>query len=604
MRIPALLLSSALGLGLPALSAAPAALAAPSQGLSPRAGVTMSVVNFPSDPPGDQRMAPGGGRVLTPAIVYTPASGANPYSPVIVMLDQGPGSHPLEQGQATRFAAERLAAKGYTVMSLYAGQERGFPLVPLKDTAWAVRGALDYLEVAGYEDVVLAGQGYGAIAVANYLATQPDKLMDNGGERRVKAVVLFNPLTELRAYPRADLQHDYEARVAKAQASVASGRGLYPRNLMPGHSTGHHEDPWVLAGPYIAPAEGFLDYWGPQAAQRNAELLTQLPVPTLVLAGAKDPTVSVGKLRVLQTQARVDLHVYPEGQAHFQGLEARSSEDMATWLASQGLGPRPAVRTQALDVQTDGGRLLQGVLYTPAAKTPRKDTAIMFISGRTADTIQSSSHWMGWRFAQDGYATFAPGMRVSGAAGIQSSNLAEVAVDIGKWIDRAAALGYRRIVLAGHSNGGIWLSNYISLTHDKRVVGTMYFAPTLDEPTWAKARDGANYEANVARATAAVARGDGLREVIGLMTAQTYLDTSSPSSRALHSERVKEFKLPGLAIAGLKDELMSPAWITQFKASYAGPLKVVTYANGSHGFRENKDVLQQDVKTWMDATFR
>ena len=126
--------------------------------------------------------------------------------------------------------------------------------------------------------------------------------------------------------------------------------------------------------------------------------------------------------------------------------------------------------------RTDDGRVLQGVLYTPAGTDAKDKPLVTLVSGRTGDTIQSSSHWMGWRIAQQGYAVFAPGMRISGVAGVQEQTLASAAADLGHWNDKLASMGYKRIVMGGHSNGGIWLSNYLSLTHDKRVVGTIYIA--------------------------------------------------------------------------------------------------------------------------------
>ncbi|QGN55865.1 S9 family peptidase [Novosphingobium sp. Gsoil 351] len=197
--------------------------------------IRMEVIQLTGDPPGHVREAPGGGRILAPGVLYTPAGGGNPHGPAIVMLDGGPGEHTLGHDQITRFAAERLAAQGYTVLSLYGYQERSFPLIPFADTIWPIDTALTWLENAGYEDFALAGQGYGALAAAQYLATHPDTLLDNGGQKRVRALILYNPLTNLRKYPRAMLDGGgYDAKVARAEASVASGRGLIPENLEPG----------------------------------------------------------------------------------------------------------------------------------------------------------------------------------------------------------------------------------------------------------------------------------------------------------------------------------------------------------------------------------
>jgi pimeloyl-ACP methyl ester carboxylesterase len=561
----------------------------------------MQVISYTSDPPGAIRKAPGGGRILTPAVLYQPAAGANTQAPAIVMLDQGPGAHPLEAGQATRFAGERLAAMGYTVLSIYSGQERGFARQPFAETALAIRGALDYLEISGFEKFVLAGQGYGAIAVANYLATEPDTLMDNGGEKRVKAALLINPLTELRHYPRSDLLQNYEPRVAQAEASVAAGRGGIPQ-LDPGRNVSQAYDPWLLAGPFIAPAVNWLDYWGPRAAQRNADVIRQMNVPTFVAVGTRDPATALPALQALNTKGLLSLRDYPGADAQFSGAEDALTQDMARWLAAQQLAVGPRVVTRVLDVATGGGRQLQGLFYAPENVDPQRP-ALILIGGRTADTIQSSTHWMGVRLAAKGMAVFAPGLRISGVAGFQASSFAEVTEDIGRWIDRVAALGYRRIVLTGHSSGGVWISRYMAQTNDPRVVGMAYFAPTRDSPTFARAEEGAQYERNLQTAREAIARGDGMRVVIGLMTAQAWMDNNGPVAHSMHTLQVRAFDRPGLSITGAKDPLMTPEFVAEFRQAYRGKLTEFRYPDGSHGLRENKPRLGDDVAAWVAATF-
>lgn len=574
-------------------------LAAPSFASVP--GVKVEVLQLPSDPPGREVEAPGGGRVTTPAVLFTPAGGANMHGPAIVMLSTGPGAHPLEAGQASRFAAERLAARGYTVLSLYGKLEHDFATTPFTASVWAVEAGIDYLELSGYEDIVLAGQDYGAIVAAQYLATQPDVLIDNGGERRVKAAILINPTTNLRAFPRAGLAgSDYAARVAAAEASVKSGRGLYPKTLEPGQGAAPATDPWVGNGVFVQPAEGFMELWSPAAQARNLALLAKLSLPTLALISDRDPSTSAK----LTLATKPDIVRFAGDSGNFAGQEARASDAIAAWLQAHGLGVRPAVTLDVLDVATGGGRMLQGVRYAPAGDVDPNRPVVMLISGRVGDTIQSSTHWLGWRLAQQGYVAIAPGMRISGVAGFQSSRLTEVVEDIGKWIDKAQALGARRVVLAGHSNGGIWLSRYIADTHDRRVVGTIYIAPTRDSPSYARDHSPpGQYDKDVATARAAVAAGRDMDVAIGLMSARAFLDNNGPDARTVHTVAVREFDLPGLSITGAKDPLMSEDFVRDFSAAYRGKLDTIRYPDGSHGFRENKDRIVGDMAAWLKRTF-
>ena len=564
-------------------------------------GFREEILQLPSDPPGRIIEAPGGGRVTTPAVLFTPSGGANIHGPAIVMLSTGPGAHPLEAAQASRFAAERLAARGYTVLSIYGKLEHDFTTVRFKDAVWAAKAGIDYLEMSGYEDFVLVGQDYGAIIVADYVTSQPDTLIDNGGAKRVKAVVLINPVTQLRAFPRAGLAGaDYAARVAAAEASVASGRGLYPKSLEPGQGAAPATDPWVGNGVFVQPAEAFMELWSPAAQARNVAILSKLATPGMALisgkaAWATDPLVTATPLTTVR---------FASDAGNFVGLEDRATTAIADWLGAHGLGIRPSVTTTTLDVTTGGGRILQGIRYAPAAGVDPRKPVVLLISGRVGDTIQSSTHWMGWRLAQQGYVAIAPGMRISGVAGFQSSRLTEVAEDIGHWVDKAMATGAKRVVIGGHSNGGIWLSNYIAQTQDKRVVGTIYIAPTRDSPTYARDHSPpGQYEKDVATARAAQAAGRDMDVAIGLMSARAFLDNNGPDAGTMHTVKVGQFDLPGISFTGAKDPLMSPDFVAAFSKAYKGKLDTVRYDNGSHGMRENKNRLIDDMAAWLRKTF-
>ena len=561
----------------------------------------MEIIQLPADPPGRIIEAPGGGRVTTPAALFTPIGGGNIHGPAVIMLSTGPGAHPLEAGQAARFAAERLAARGYTVLSIYGKLEHDFPTVPFKDTIWPVKAGIDFLEMSGYEDFVLIGQDYGAIIAAQYLTTQSDTLIDNGGEKRVKAVILINPVTQLRAFPRAGLLgNDYADRVTIAQASVASGRGLYPKSLEPGQGAAQQTDPWVGNGVFVQPAEAFIELWSPAAQTRNLAVLAKLDTPGLVLLSGK-AAWSAGPITTAGAMTTVR---FENDTGNFAGQELKAANTIAAWLAKHDLGIRPSVSVTMLDVTTGGGRILQGVRYAPVGMVDPKRPVIILISGRVGDTIQSSTHWMGWRLAQQGYVAIAPGMRISGVAGFQSSRLTEVTEDIGHWVDKAQAGGPRRVILAGHSNGGIWLSTYIAERQDKRVVGTIYIAPTRDSPTYARDHSPpGQYDRDVAAARAAQAAGHDMDVAIGLMSARAFLDNNGPDARTVHTAAVRKFDLPGISFTGVHDALMTQDFVDAFGAAYRGKLTSVRYENGSHGMRENKNRLIADMAAWLRLTF-
>ncbi|WP_394762672.1 serine aminopeptidase domain-containing protein [Phenylobacterium sp.] len=579
----------------------------------PARGISIQIINISADPPGRQLLAPGGGRELTPAILFTPAAGANVYGPAILMLDTGLGSNPGRSDEPTRFAAERLAARGYTVLSLYSHLERGYPLNRFEQTRYDISAALDFLERMGFEDIALAGRSYGAIAVANYLAESDDAALATPGKRRVQAAILFDPLTDVRRYVASDLAGPgYGAKLAAARAAVAAKTGLIPVDIEPGYHPPEKEAPWMVAGRYVMPAEAFLSYFGPEAQTRNLSVLGRLPIPTLAVVTAGDPSASAEILRGAASVASGMLKVKsePAGSYAAPSVQDRLTNDMAAFLSQHGLGVRPAVKTSFASITAADGQIFTGVLYRPAAGGDKARPAFILHHGLSEDAIHSSTHWLGWRLAQAGYAALSVANHSSGTTGAtMTGNLAEVADDTGRWADWISSQGYRRLILQGHSNGGIQISNYMSLKHDPRVVGMVYMAPTLDSPRYSRETLGDKvYEGQVKEALEAVARGEGDTHLMTedkLRLARRFLDISGPQSRAWHTERIKEFNTPMLVIAGAKDPLMTrdPKFIDTFVHNHPGPAEVKWLESGSHGMKESKTVIAQDIASWTRRTF-
>jgi pimeloyl-ACP methyl ester carboxylesterase len=582
---------------------------------APSAGgdIGIQIVSLSADPPGHMLMAPGGGREVTPAVLFTPPGGANPYGPGIVMLDNGLGSNPGRSDEPTRFAAERLARMGYTVLSLYSHLERGYALNEFGQTRYDIAAALDLMEHMGFEDLVLSGKGYGAVAIANYLSVADDAALSTPDTRRVKAVVLFDPLTDVRRYEGSKLDGaDYDAKVAVAAKAVADKSGLIPSDVEPGYHPSQEQAAWIAAGRYFMPAQAFLSYFGPEAERRNLSVLSKLPIPTLALVNAGDPSSSATTLDRLKPAAETTLHVTQEPVGDFDApaMQTRLTNDMAAWLAKQGLGVRPRVITSFASIRAADGQIFTGVLYRPADGGDKDRPAFIMHHGLSEDAIHSSTHWLGWRLAQDGYAALGVANHSSGVGGaVMSGNLAAVADDTKRWADWMSDHGYKRLILQGHSMGGIQISNYMSLTHDPRVVGMVYMAPTLDEVRNARETLGLKvYDQQVQEAEAAIKAGEADTHMMSqnkLRTAGRFLDSSGPDSRSVHTQRIKEFNTPMLVIAGAKDPLMTrdPKFIDTFVHNHPGPSEVHWLENGSHGMKESKDRVTAYIAAWAQTMF-
>ena len=604
-RLPVLL---ALGL----MAAAPAAFATPGRASAtfPGPQVRMEVIDLPSAPPGQMAEAPGGGVVTTPAALFNPASGENAYGPAVVMIGEGPDFNPMREGDPARFAAAALAARGYTVLSLYTHLVRGYSLFPFEATGAQIDAALYFLEQRGHAGLILAGKGYGAVAAADYLKTHSDKAIDSPGEKRVKALLLFSPLTELRAYPRADLDRPgYAAEAEAAKASVERGTGRYPagNTLEVGSTLTGKADSWMASGPFNGPPESFQSYWSLDAERRNLDALAAVKVPTLVLGAGKDPTYSEAHLRTVMHTVPLEVERFPDAGLLFPpDAQAKSSADAASWLARRGLGPKPAVTEAVIDATMADGRTLPAVVYAPAAGADPKRPAILFLHGRTEDPLQSSGHWVATRLAQKGYVVFTVETRASGAAGFASALLTDVADDIGRWSARIGGFGYGKLVAVGHSNGGIYISTYMAKSHDPRIEGVVFMAPTVNEREHTIQRDGAaKVDRDLAEAKAAIDRGEGLTHMIGYMTSRVYWDANRPGTISTHTERIREYSVPTLSIVGSTDALFQNTdFLDRFIGGQKPSLaKLIRLSGGTHGMRESKDAVAADIDGWIRETF-
>ncbi len=605
---------AALGLGLAApvetvLAKQPTAKPAP--------GFTTQVLALPAaEMPG----YPSFGREPLMAVRYTPASGERMHSAAIVFVDNGPGAHPLDPDSATRFAAERLAARGYTVLSLFTRTARSFVNMPFKAGALDVAAALDYLEAQGHEDLILAGQGLGTSLVAYYIANEKDAALDMPGAKRVKAAILLSPPAD---EPRqwGELSKDYDARIAQAQRLVAESKQAHTDPL--------YAAPMMSANQLVQTPAMFLDYWGPDADTRLSKWMPKIAVPVLIVAGGADKSVPAGRIEELKRLApastSVEVIAYPNGDKAFTGLRDQTSADIAKWLTQHKLDVKPDVTIQVLDATMGDGSRQAGTFYAPATGADPKKPVFVLQHGTAGDVLHSATQWLAWRLAEAGYAVLSPRTRMSGGRGLQVSTYAESAVDLGKWVDVLAAKGLNKVVLEGHSLGGMLVSNYAA-TGDPRVVGLIYMAPTRDSPT--RAREGAGeerYAALVKRADDAVKSGEGAREVINFLSypemakdnykpgegrkpvsgdtalAQHFLDFRGPNA-LIHTEVIRKIKVPALAFSATGDPLMTHPFIEDFASKYGGKFEVVWY-EGTHGARESKDLVAKNILDWAKKYF-
>ncbi len=574
-------------------------------------GIKVEVLSIPT------ATTPTDGEPLM-ALLYYPEEGINPYGPGILMHHGGPGGHPARQVGAPRFAAERLAARGYTVLSIMSRHARNHHVRPFEESAFDIKAGLDFLEMRGMEDLILAGHSLGSIRITYYQTSTHDP--------RVKAHVHFAPTSDM--YGELPLQFLPLDDLTK-EASTAIGRGAgRPKDpLDPGRVKGLEPDVWIhlSEGDFYSP-ESFMSFWSPLAKTKNSDWFPHIDVAILMLAGSNDIMVPEGRLKFLAERAtaspRVDYFRYEGANHFFEKFHDQSVEDMVNWLNDIGLGVRNRITIDVVDTQMVTGRHLPGILYMPESGPDMGKPAFLLMHGWTGDILHSSNHWLGWRLAQAGYVVLAPQTRTSSRQGIQRAKLNDVADDLGSWIDFMESRGFCKIIMEGHSAGGIWISNYMSVSDDPRVVGMVYLAPTRDMSTHARRGIGDDrYKEIVAEAEAAVARGEGRTHVINemyytadvppeigfrttiVMLAEQFLEYWGPNARSIHTDRVREFDRPSLTIAGRLDGLMTEDFVRRFTRAHKGQTEAIWYEDGSHRLLESKNRVLDDIVNWTEKNF-
>ena len=553
-----------------------------------------------------------------PALLMHPASGINTHNPGVVIHHGGPGGHPARGCCAPRWAGEHLAGLGYTVVSPLSrhssGRDAGtYRTEPFETATLDVKAAVDFLDTLGAQDIILAGHSLGSIRVSSYMVDTQDA--------RVKAMVHYAPTRDMADWMRANMGEDrYLAVVDKMSRMVAEGRG--------DEMTIEVYEPSPPAPPgnesaSVMTARNWLNWWGPAALTSNSVALSQIALPQLLLSGDEDTFVTIPYMEKLKAAAvkapRVDLRWYEGGIGHlFEGARAEASRDTSDWLAEIGLGPRPAVTTRFVDTNTAHGPERSGVFYSPADGSGVGKTAFMVIYGYGGDILWSSNHWLCVRLAQQGHSCLAPQTVGGGPNAIRTTLEAEMP-DFAAWSAWLGEQGYERIVLVGHSWGGIRITRYLVTSEDPRVVGMVYLAPTADAPQWAEQGFGKDaYKAIVAEAEAAVAAGDGNRVLVTApfrmpppapqgsarprpQLAASFLSHWGPDADTVHTKDMPKVKVPVLAIAGSLDPFVDLDYLKRFTRSAGGKGDYRWYDDGApHSLVGWEERTTSDIMAWLN----
>jgi alpha-beta hydrolase superfamily lysophospholipase len=268
-----------------------------------------------------------------------------------------------------------------------------------------------------------------------------------------------------------------------------------------------------------------------------------------------------------------------------------------------------------------------GVLFT-SPSSPPKPLAIIWVHGWGANFYLPSYVGIGRELAARGLPAISVNTRMHDIGNVEKYTLlgkrvrgggywgvtSEGARDIAAWIDYAQQLGYRRVILVGHSAGWASVARYQADSEDRRVAGLVFASPCvgcLGQPD----------PEVLAQAKRLVDQGAG-DELIQLphrsypsyISAATQLDTDSTPRQYTDffgtqtpDAAITKVTCPVLAFYGSKDDIGGENDLALLTSSVRrlahGPAKVDTamIANGNHEYVGEEAQVAQVITRWIET---
>ncbi|MFN8524680.1 MAG: alpha/beta fold hydrolase [Chloroflexota bacterium] len=270
-------------------------------------------------------------------------------------------------------------------------------------------------------------------------------------------------------------------------------------------------------------------------------------------------------------------------------------------------------------VETSDRLVLEGAVIRPASQA--RTTALIWIHGLTGKFYAPSSVLTGRVLAERGYAMitgnnrghdFGTMIRDTGGKAVLAGGgwerFDESPRDVLAWIDCAERLGFKRVVLLGHSLGGLKVVYFQAKHQDARVAGLVAASPPL--------RAGHSDPALLAQAEMMVAEGRG-NDLLpwgtspagaGTHSAQTYLNRVRSNIDVYGHDTpdppVAQIRCPILAIYGTNEAWVGSAPdldVIERNATSAPRVQKTMIEGADHIYTDKQPELAKILADWMDT---
>jgi len=273
------------------------------------------------------------------------------------------------------------------------------------------------------------------------------------------------------------------------------------------------------------------------------------------------------------------------------------------------------IQMELITVRATDGTPLDGVLYTRdgGGRPVAERLVVNFLHGRSMNFYVGVQRFAAPDLVAAGYDVLALNRRSAGVASIRDSfqgvgdawtRWAEHRVDVAAAIAHLRDLGYRRIVMAGHSQGGLLAADYT--TREGGVAGLILASPAsafTGLPTAFPEKDRA---AVIAQARALVAQGRPrdlilLPEWPWIMSAEAVVDPLAPGATEPLADLLARYAGPLLVFCG--DQMLDARLLggarTAYDRSPSPAKRLEVLAGCDHFYVGHETRVTALMKAWL-----
>ena len=291
----------------------------------------------------------------------------------------------------------------------------------------------------------------------------------------------------------------------------------------------------------------------------------------------------------------------------------------------EAIGPAKSPE-QVVFARSQDGVVSGGVLFSPPHESA-KPLAIIWIHGWGANFYEPSYIAIGRALAQQGYTVIDANTRMHDLGNVAARRggkrirgggywgvASEEPRDIAAWLEFAAANGFGRVVLAGHSAGWGAVRSYTAQVQDPRVVGLVLASGSVQPDLRTSDPD----QLREARRLIGLGEGDALirdakRDFPSYISAATFMDIDAfltdPSARDFFGVQtanapISRVRVPLLAFFGTRDDVGGQADLDTIRSAVArqhgGAVSVTTALidGGDHMYSGRESEVAQVIARW------